>query len=95
MTDGYSVSVANLKGRIPLGTRTRRQEDDIKMDRRRFGYGGYVLDSAGFELFHAYGWTDRPSEQMGSPQGCGKTFELKGRGGRRPHCKDQSVNVLK
>jgi hypothetical protein len=40
MTRAYSVSVANLKGRIPLGTSTRRQEDNIKMDRRRFGYGG-------------------------------------------------------
>jgi DNA-directed RNA polymerase specialized sigma24 family protein len=40
MADAYKVSVANVKRRIPLATRTCRQEDNIKIDCRRFGYGG-------------------------------------------------------
>jgi hypothetical protein len=80
MTDAYRVSVANVKGRIPLGIHTRRQEDIIKMGCRRFGYGGVYWIHLLSSCFMRTGRRTDQANQMGSPQGCGKTFELKGRG---------------
>ena len=43
----YRVSVGKPKGRRLLGRPRRRWEDNIKMDHKEVGFGGYGLDRAG------------------------------------------------
>jgi hypothetical protein len=77
MTDAYRVPVANVTRRIPLGTSTRRQEDDnFIMDFRRFGYG-VCTGIIWFRVVSCVlvdGQTERTKWAL--PKGGGKTFEL-------------------
>ena len=43
----YRVLVGKPEGKRPLGRLRRRWEDNIKMDLREVGRGGYGLDRAG------------------------------------------------
>jgi len=45
--DVYRVLVGKPEGKRPLGRPTRRWEDNIKIDLREVGCGGYGLDGAG------------------------------------------------
>jgi len=46
----YRVLVGKPEGKRPLGTPTRRREDNIKMDLQEVGCGGYGLDRAGSRI---------------------------------------------
>jgi hypothetical protein len=45
--DVYRDLMGNPKGKRPLGIPRRRWEDNIRMDLKEVGCGGFVLDWAG------------------------------------------------
>jgi hypothetical protein len=47
MRNAYKVLVGHHEGKITLGRPKCRLEDDIKVDHKEIGLGGYGVDSSG------------------------------------------------
>ena len=62
----YRVLVGKPEGKRPLGRPRRRWEDNIKMDLKEVGCGGYGLDLAGLGSGQVRGTCECGNEPLGS-----------------------------